>query len=59
MIYKGYMNRWSRAWGIERSECEKDIKAYKMMWGDLVAFDDHYYYSMESEEMEYMLGKTK
>jgi len=55
--YRGYLNRRSRAFGIYRQECSQDIKAYEMMWGDLVAFVDHYYYPMNSKEMKYMLKK--
>jgi len=56
MPYRGYMGKWHRAFSIQRIECQQDIKAYKMIWGDLIAFVDHYYYPMDSKEMKYMLG---
>ena len=54
--YKGYGNQWTRAFQAQREACRQDIVAYKMIWGDLVAFVDHYYYALDSKEMKYLLN---
>ena len=49
------LNKWTRPFGIVRTECIEDHRVYKMCYGDLEAFVDFYYYPLNSPTMKYML----
>ena len=41
---------------VVKEKCRSDALCYRKIYGDLVYWVDHYYYSKNSPEMKYLFG---